>query len=277
MSTRPFETNGQKFTFWALRGFGVLFCLFLIGPIFVFVPLSFNDLALFHYPIETYSLRWYRELIGSLEWRRALINSVVVATASTLLATALGVSAAVGLWKARFPGKNVLMVIFLTPMIVPSVIAGVSMYLALVQVGLDNSYTGLIFAHTALASPMVVVTVSATLARFDATLLRAAGSLGAGPLTAFRRVTFPLILPGIVTGAIFAFAISFDDVIAALFIAGPSQRTLPVQMYSRATDLFELTIAAAATVMLVIAVLLMTALEFLKRRERLPPTANGSR
>jgi putative spermidine/putrescine transport system permease protein len=249
--------------------FAALFCIYLVGPILVFIPLSFNDKALFHYPIETYSFRWYEQLFASPEWRRALFNSLVVATIETALATFLGVLGAIGLWRAKFKGKNLIMMLLMMPMVVPNIIAGVSMYLAFARVGLDKTYTGLILAHAALASPLVVITVSATLARLDSAYLRAAASLGSSPVTSFWLVMLPLILPGVLTGAVFAFAISFDDVIASLFISGPAQRTLPVQMYARATDLFDLTIAAAAAVMLLVAILMMLAIEFLKKNDSL--------
>jgi putative spermidine/putrescine transport system permease protein len=268
MNLGPSVTTGQRAASIGLRVFGLLFCLYLVGPIFVFVPLSFNDVALFHYPIEHFSLKWFRELLVSHDWSRALLNSLFVATTSTLLATLLGVCAAFGLWRGRFPGKDLIMIIIMTPMIVPTVISAVGMYFAFARAGLDNTYLALILAHTALATPMVVITVSAVLARFDGNLLRAAANLGAHPLLAFRRVMLPLILPGVVAGAIFAFAISFDDVVAALFIAGPTQRTLPVQMYMQASDLYDLVIAAAATFMLVVAISLMAALEFLKRHNK---------
>lgn len=257
----------------ALNIFGVLFCIFLIGPIIVFIPMSLNDVALLHYPIEHMSLRWYWDLVHSTEWHNALINSLLVAASATLLATGLGVSAAFGLWQARFAGKNLIMVVIMTPMIVPSVIAAVSMYFSFTKVGLDYTYSGLILAHTAMGAPVVVVTVSSVLARFDGNLLRAAASLGANPLLAFRKITLPLILPGVMSGAIFAFSISLDDVVAALFLAGPAQRTLPVQMYLRSTDMFDLVTAAAAAVMFVSAVAMMIMLQLLRRHDRLGTVA----
>ena len=263
-------TKGQTIFRAGLWAFAGLFCIYLIGPILVFIPLSFNNVALYHYPILHFSLKWYQELLGSAEWSRALLNSLFVGSAATAIATALGTCAAIGLSNTRFVGKSVIMVILMTPMIVPTIVSAVGMYFAFARVGLDNSYLGLILAHAALGTPMVVVTVSAALARFDKNLLRAAGSFGANPIVAFRRINLPLILPGIASGAIFAFAISFDDVVAALFLAGPAQRTItPLQMYTRAGDLFDLTIVAASTVMLAIAIGMMIALRSPKRRERL--------
>ncbi|MCW6507811.1 ABC transporter permease [Lichenifustis flavocetrariae] len=267
MRISPYATLPQKVGVWTIRLFALLMCLYLAGPIVVFIPLSFSDKALFHYPIQSFSLRWYHQLVTSPEWLRAVLNSLAVATSASVLATILGVAAAFGLWRARFRGKEAVMMVIMTPMIVPAVISGVSMYLALAKVGLGNTHLGLILAHTALAAPLVVITVSATLSKFDTTLLRAAANLGANPLTAFRRVCLPVIASGVFTGAIFAFALSFDDVVVALFIAGPAQRTLPVQMYMQANDLVDLTITAAATVMLVLSLALMVGVEFMKKRE----------
>ena len=269
MSTAAYMTTVQRANRVALRIFVVLFCVFLIGPIIAFLPMSVNEVALLHYPIENVSLRWFKSLFASREWSRAFMNSLLIAVGSSLAATVLGVCAALGLWRARFAGKMIIMVVLMTPMVVPSVIGAVSMYLAFVQFGLDYTYTGLVIAHTSLAAPIVVITVLSALARFDANLIRAAEGLGANPFVAFRCVTFPLILPGILSGAIFAFAISLDDVVVALFLAGPNQRTLPVQMYMRAGDLFDLVIAAAATVMFLAAILMMIGLAIIRKKDPL--------
>jgi putative spermidine/putrescine transport system permease protein len=266
MKLGPYATTGERATHVALRLFGVLFCIFLVAPIFAFVPLSFNDVALFNYPIEHFSLRWFRGLVESADWRNALLNSIFVAVISTFLATILGVCASFGLWRGNFRGKNFIMIVLMMPMIVPTVISGVSIFFAFTKVRLDSTYTGLILAHTCLATPLVVISVSAVLARLDNNLLRAAANLGAHPLLTFWRVTLPLIQPGVVAGAIFAFAVSFDDVVVALFIAGPEQRTLPLQMYIRASDLVDLVIVAAATFMLVVAVSLMALVQLLQAR-----------
>jgi putative spermidine/putrescine transport system permease protein len=151
-------------------------------------------------------------------------------------------------------------------MIVPLVITAVGVYFFYAPLGLTHSYTGLILAHTALGAPFVVITVSATLAGFDHSLTRAAASLGAAPVTVFFRVTLPLILPGVISGALFAFATSFDEVVIALFVAGPEQRTLPRQMFSGIRENISPTIAAVATILVVVAVALLTATELLRRR-----------
>lgn len=266
----PTATTGEHVAYWALRAFAVLVCIFLVAPIFAIVPLSFSAGGFLHYPLPGLSLRWYREFFTSPFWLPSLWNSLIVGSATTVLASALGTLAALGLWRSKFWGSGVVMAVVIAPMVVPEIIVAVGIYFAFAPVGLTNSYTGLILSHTALATPFVVITVLATLSGFDRTLVRAASSLGASAITTFRRVTLPLILPGIVSGALFAFAISFDEVIIVLFLAGPDQRTLPRQMFSGINDNISLTITAAATLLIIVSVVLMACAEALRRRaERL--------
>jgi putative spermidine/putrescine transport system permease protein len=145
-----------------------------------------------------------------------------------ILATLLGTLAALGLNRARLPLKPLIMGVLLSPMIVPTVITAVGVYFFFAPLGLTNSFVGLILAHTALASPFVVITVNATLQSFDPNLARAAASLGVGPVRTFFRVILPLILPGVASGMVFAFATSFDEVVVALLLAGPDQRSRSV-------------------------------------------------
>jgi putative spermidine/putrescine transport system permease protein len=266
MALPQHATTSQVIAHWGVRGAGLLVCLFLVAPILIFIPLSFSTGTFFHYPIPGYGWRWYSDLFTSPFWLSSLVNSVIVGAAATVLATLLGVLAAFGLWRSRMPGREALIAILISPMIVPVIITAVSTYYAFAPLRLTNSYAGLVIAHTAIAVPFVVVTVMATLAAFNIDHLRAASSLGAPPILAFRRVTLPLILPGVASGALFALAISFDDVVIALFLAGPQQRTLPRQMFTASVDNFSLTITAAATVMSVISILLLTAIRILRRR-----------
>ena len=200
----------------------------------------------------------------------ALRNSMIVGVSSTVASTVIGTLAALGLNRANFPLKSVVMGILLSPMIVPSIITAVGMYFFFAPLGLTNSFPGLIMAHTALAAPFVVITVSATLQHFDINMARAAASLGATPVTAFFRVILPLILPGVASGGLFAFATSFDEVVVVLMIAGPDQRTLPREMFSGIRENINPTITAVATVLILTSVVLLSCLEWLRRRnERL--------
>ena len=260
------ETAGQRLAHAALAVTTVAILAFLVAPILIIVPLSFSSGSFFYYPLPGLSLRWYQDFFTSSFWLPSLWNSLLVGTAATVLATALGTLAALGLWRARFPGQALLLALLISPMVVPVIIVAVGVYFAFAPVGLTDGYAGLILAHTTLAAPFVVVTVLATLSGFDRALLRAASSLGAPPLASFRRVMLPLILPGIASGAVFAFAASFDEVVVALLIAGPGQRTLPRQMFAGINDNISLTIAAAATMLIAISLVFMVFVGWLQRR-----------
>lgn len=264
----PYQSFSERAWFFVLRGFNALTLLFLVLPIVVIVPLSFSDSSFLSYPIPDVSLRWYRNLFESEEWMRAAQNSFIVAPAATLLATVLGTLAAVGLNKAEFRGKGLVMAVLISPMVVPVVVVGVGVYIFFVQIGLSETYTGLILAHAALGAPFVVTTVSATLQGFNHNLVRASLSLGASPLTTFFRITLPVIAPGLISGALFAFATSFDEVVITLFLAGPNQSTLPRQMFSGIRENISPTIAALATILIVFSTGLLLALEWLRARNK---------
>ncbi|KAA5614776.1 ABC transporter permease [Rhodovastum atsumiense] len=243
---------------------------FLMAPVLAVLPLSFSSGSYLVYPLPGFSLRWYEDFLTSARWMTALRNSMIVGVSATALAMLLGTLAALGLaqWRSRF--KPLVLALVLSPMVVPVVITAVGLYFFFAPFGLTNSYAGLILAHTALAVPFVVVTVSATLQGFDQTLARAAASLGASPLVTFRRVILPLILPGLASGALFAFATSFDEVVVVLFMAGPEQRTLPREMFSGIRENISPTITAAAAILTLFSVGLLAAVELLRRRgERL--------
>jgi len=245
-------------------------------PVLVIVPLSFTSGTLLVYPIPAFSLRWYEAFFTSAEWLRALKNSLIVAPAATLLATVLGVLAAVGLTRGQFRGKALIMGLLISPMVVPVVIVAVACYLAFAPLKLVNSYLALIVTHAVLGAPFVIITVTATLQGFDTTLTHAAANLGATAWMTFWRVTLPLIAPGVVSGALFAFATSFDEVVVTLFLAGPEQATLPRQMFSGIRENLSPAIAAAATLLIVFSVLLLLTLEILRRRSERLRTASNS-
>ncbi|WP_407114667.1 ABC transporter permease [Bradyrhizobium sp. LMG 9283] len=244
--------------------------LFLIAPILVIIPLSFNSVPFFTYPMAGLSLRWYEEFFLTIRWQGALHNSIFVALSVTMLSTVLGTLAALGLSRPNFPFRAAVMSLLISPMIVPVVITAVAVYFFYADVGLLNTYTGLILAHTMLATPFVVITVIATLTGFDHSLTRAAAGLGARPITVFFKVTLPLIIPGMISGSLFAFLTSFDEVVVALFVASAEQRTLPKVMFSGIREEISPTITAAATVLTLFSVAMLTTVELLRRRsERL--------
>jgi putative spermidine/putrescine transport system permease protein len=263
-----YATPLDKLLWWALRVFCIAVLVFLLLPILAIVPLSFSSSSFLVYPMPGWSLQWYEELFTAPEWLRAAKNSFIVAPAATALATVLGTLAAMGLARADFPGKGALMSLLIAPMVVPIVVVGVATYLAFVRIGLADTYLGLILVHAALGAPFVVTTVLATLQGFDRNLVRASQSLGAGPATTFFRVTLPVIAPGVISGALFAFATSFDEVVVTLFLAGPTQVTLPRQMFTGIRENINPTIAAVATLLIVFTTALMLVLEWLRGRHR---------
>lgn len=263
-----YATVWDKAGWWGLRVVCIGVLVFLLLPILVVIPLSFSESSFLVYPIPAWSTKWYQNLFSSAEWARAAKNSFIVAPAATIIATVLGTLAAVGLARTNFPFKGLLMSLLIAPMVVPIVVVGVSTYLFFAPIGLADSYTGLIIVHAALGAPFVLTTVLATLQGFNQNLVRASLSLGETPFATFFRITLPVIAPGVISGALFAFATSFDEVVVALFLAGPEQLTLPRQMFNGIRENISPTIAAVATLLILFTTSLLLALEWLRGRRR---------
>lgn len=273
----------EYFTIWnklgvyALRGCAGAVLFFLILPILVIVPLSFNSQPYFTFTAEmlafeadAYSLRWYRTIVENPNWLLAIQNSFIVGIFATIVATLLGTVAAVGLASSDMPFRRTITALLLSPMIVPLIIIAAGMFFFYTRFGLVGTFPGLIIAHAALGIPFVIVTVTATLVGFDRSLYNAGLSLGTGPVRTFMRVVLPLIRPGVISGALFAFVTSFDEVVLVLFLAGPDQRTIPRQMFSGLREQINPTILAVATLLIVISICLLVTIELLRRRsERL--------
>jgi len=239
---------------------------FLIAPVLAIIPLSFNAGSYFSYPMTGFSLRWYEKALLNPDWQRAFLNSLGIGAMATLIATVLGTLAALGLSRSSFPWRSVIMPLLISPMIIPVVVVAVGFYMVFAPLGLTDSYAGVVLAHAALGTPFVVITVTASLLSFDRNLVRAAAGLGAPPWTAFRRVTLPLISLAVATGAIFAFATSFDEVVVILFIGGPAQRTVPRQMWSGIREAIDPSILAVATLLTIFAIALFVTLNWLRSR-----------
>jgi len=261
-----YYTLADKAGWYSLRVLCAAVLGFLLLPIVVIIPLSFSNSSFLAYPIPGWSLRWYQELFASDDWARATKNSFIVAPLATLIATSLGTLAAVGLARIRFFGKGVITSLLIAPMVVPIVVVGVSTYLFFAKIGLSDSYAGLVLVHAALGAPFVLTTVLATLQSFNQNLVKASLSLGADPVTTFFRITLPVIAPGVISGALFAFATSFDEVVVTLFLAGPEQTTLPRQMFTGIRENISPTIAAVATLLILFTASLMMVLEWLRGR-----------
>lgn len=261
---------------------GAIF-VFLIGPIFVLIPLSFNAQPYFTFTPEMlsfdpagYSLRWYEDFWGDASWREAVRNSFVIAIFATLISTFLGTLAALGLSRPEMPYRAGLMALLISPMIVPLIISAAGMYFFYSRIGLASTHVGVILAHAVLGTPFVVITVTATLVGFDRSLIRAAQNMGATPTTTFFKVIVPLIMPGVVSGGLFAFITSFDEVVVVLFVGSVEQRTIPWAMFSGIREQISPTILAVATILITISVLLLVTLELLRRRsERLRGMSPG--
>lgn len=251
--------------------------LFLIAPILTIIPLSFNAQDFFTFTPEMlaldpegYSLKHYRDFFSNSDWQQALRNSFAIAPAATFLATAFGTLAAIGLSQSHVPFRRAIMAMLISPMIVPLIISAAGMYFFYSRIGLQGTYIGVVLAHAALGTPFVIITVTATLVGFDKSLTRAAANMGANPVTTFFKVQMPLIVPGVVSGALFAFITSFDEVVVVLFLGSAGQKTLPWQMFTGLREQISPTILAVATLMVAISIVLLTVLEMLRRRsERL--------
>ena len=277
MALPPYSNPIEKIWYYLFRTVCGLIFVFLIMPILVIIPLSFNvepyftfTSGMLNFEPEAYSFRWYNDFINNTQWTHSVKNSFIIAFASTILATTLGTLAALGLSKPYMPYRSVVLGILISPMIVPLIISAAGMYFFYSNIGLDQTFFGIILAHTALGTPFVVITVTATLVGFDDTLTRASANLGAGPTRTFFKITLPLILPGVISGALFAFITSFDEVVVVLFLAGFEQRTIPRQMWAGIREQISPTILAVATILVIISIFLLTAVELLRRRsERL--------
>ena len=257
---------------------GLVF-FFLIAPLFVILPLSFNAEQYIHFSAkmlaldpEGFSLRWYEDMIYGTKnpWGLATKNSLIIAFFATIGSTILGTVAALGLSSRHMPYKAAFMALLISPMIVPLIISGTAIFFFMAKVGLAATHTGIVLSHIILGTPFVVITVTATLTGFDHSVTRAAASLGSNPVNTFMKITLPLIMPGVISGALFAFVTSFDEVVVVLFLAGLENTTIPIQMWVGLREQLSPTIMAVATCLIVMSTLILVSAELLRRRsERL--------
>ena len=270
-------TPSERAWYYSFRTLCVLIFIFLVGPIFVIIPLSFNELPYFTFTPEMlsfdpagYSTKWYLEFFTEDSWQKAVQNSFLIAVFATLISTFLGTLAALGLSRPEMPFRKTIMALLISPMIVPLIISAAGMYFFYARIGLASTHFGVILAHAALGIPFVIITVTATLVGFDHSLTRAAASLGSSPTRTFFVVIVPLILPGVISGALLAFITSFDEVVVVLFVGSVEQRTIPWKMFSGIREEIRPTILAVATLLVFISIVLLTMVELLRRRsERL--------
>ncbi len=298
----PYATTLERVWQYAYLTICTFIFVFLIMPVIIIIPLSFNVQPYFSFTEGMMSLdpaafssRWYVDIVengmgnpnatgtewwsdmwNNAQWIRATRNSFFIAFVATILATSLGTLAALGLSRPEMPYRSIITSLLISPMIVPLVITATGMFFFYSDVGLAKTYTGVILAHTTLGIPFVIITVTATLSGFDRSLIRASQNMGADGWTTFRRVIMPLILPGMISGALFAFITSLDEVVAVIFIADVEQRTIPRQMFSGIREQISPTILAVATILVAISIALLATIELLRRRsERLRGLSQG--
>ena len=286
MALPSYSTPGQR-TFYYLYLFfcGTVF-FFLIAPLVAIVPISFSQspfmvftdgMLAFPPDPEAWSFRWYRYMVGictdknlttpcSNKWMVGTVNSFFIGFVATFIATALGTLAALGLSRPHMPFKGLIMSILISPMIVPLIITSAGMFFFYARYNLVYTFTGIIMAHVALATPFVVITVTATLIGFDMNMVKASQSLGANPTRTFFKVIMPLILPGVISGALFAFITSFDEIVIVMFMASLDQVTIPRQMWSGIRQEISPVILCMATCLVVLSIFLLTTVELLRRR-----------
>ncbi len=284
----PYLTPKQVFYHYLFRVICGAIFVFLITPILVVLPLSFNAQDFFTFTPEMlrldpegYSLKHYRDFFTNNEWQRSFKNSLIIAPIATIISVSLGTLAAIGLSQSHVPGRRAIMGILISPMIVPLIISATGMFFFYSDIGrfmegtlgMNKNFVGyvkVILAHAVLGIPFVIITVTATLVGFDRSLTRAAANMGAGPVRTFFKIQMPLILPGVISGGLFAFITSFDEVVVVLFVGSASQKTLPWQMFTGLREQISPTILAVATILVVISIALLTTVELLRRRsERL--------
>jgi putative spermidine/putrescine transport system permease protein len=249
-----------------MAALGALTVFYLLAPTLVIIPMSFTEASILSFPPDGFSLRWYDQMLTRSEWSTGLRNSAVVAVLTAIVATLLGTLAALGITRGRFPGRTLLNALALSPLIVPVVIIAIGMFSLFVQWRISGSIAGLVVAHTALALPFVIVNVATSLRTIDRNLELAAANLGATPARTFRRITLPLILPGVLAGAIFAFITSWDEVVVAIFLTTARFRTLPVEMWQQVRQVVDPTVAAVATTLLVVTTGLLLLLLVVRRQ-----------
>ena len=286
MALPIYTSPGQRLWHYFYMTFCGVVLFFLVAPLVAVIPLSFTSTPFLSFTPEMlaldpdgFSLRWYRGLFGmcdniednisticSNKWMTGARASLGIAVASTLLATAIGTLAALGLSSDHMPARRAIMALMISPLIVPLIITAAGMAFFFAKIGLTATWPGIILAHTILGLPFVVITVTSTLVGFDKSLMRAGANLGGTPAFCFFKIQMPLIAPGMISGALFAFITSFDEIVIILFVGGPKQHTLPLQMWSGIRQEISPTILSAATILVLFSILLLSTLELLRRR-----------
>jgi len=242
-----------------------LVLLFMIMPNFVVFPISFSSATYLEFPPKEWSTRWYVDYFNRAEWIDATIHSFEIGICVTVIAVILGSLAAYGLVRGRFPGKSFINSLIISPMVAPILVTAVSVFILYTKLGLNGTLAGFIIAHTIVAIPFVVIVMTASLRGVDIALEQAAMNLGANRFTTLRRVVFPMALPGMISSGLFAFLISFDELIIAIFIASPRMSTLPKILWEGIRTEINPTIASVSTLLIGMSAIILVSVGFVRR------------
>ena len=260
---RSFDPLHISWPLWVVTGSAILF---LLAPVLLLVPMSMGSAEIIEFPPSTLGIDQYRKFFNHPAWQTAVVNSLQVAVGTSIVSTIIGLMASLALVRGRFKGKGIITAFILSPMIVPLIVMALAFYISLSKLGMLGTKLGLILAYTPLTLPFAVLPISATLRGFDRSLEYAALNLGASRFQAFTRITLPIIRPGILTGAIFAFMIAFDEVVIALFICGSTAVTLPKKMWDVIRYEIEPMLPAISTLLLLLAVFILVLIGVLQKR-----------
>ena len=249
-----------------VNGAAIAVLAFLALPIVIIFPLALSPSSYLSFPPRGLSLQWVAQVAADPNWLQSLQVSLAVAALTAMFALVLATLAALALTRADVPGRRIVLALLLMPMILPGIITSIAVYFFMSKIGLAGSLMGMAIGHTILALPVAVSILSATMQGFDMRLEQAALSLGASRLTAFRRITLPLIAPGFASAAIFAFLSSFDELLMSLFLSGPGQQTLPVRIWSAVLFQLDPTIAAVSALLVFVSIIALGFATLLQRR-----------
>ena len=241
---------------WAINGYLAVVLGFLYLPIAVMMVMAFNQSSLYELPVR-FDTVWFEALAGNARLLRASLNSVLLALANTVVATVLGTMAALAFARYRFRGRTLLQLLLFPPITIPWLIIGTSMLVLFFWIGIGRGLHAMLLGHVALSLPYVIVVVGARLKSFGPALEEAAATLGASPWQTFWRVSAPVMAPGVVAAALFAFAVSFDQFVISYFLAAPGVSTLPVEIYSAIRKGFTPEINAVSTIIILVSMGIM--------------------
>ena len=242
--------------------------LLLVIPTLIVIPMSFSDSQYLEFPPSSWSMRWYDVYLESDKWMNATVTSIQVGMLTMLVATPIGTMAAYALFVSGHRAARAIFALLITPMIVPVILIAIGTFYAYGKVGLNNTITGLVLAHTVLAAPLVMIVITSALRNYDLNQERVARSLGATPIKAFFVITLPQIKFSVVTASLLSFLTSFDEVIVAIFVSGGSSATLTKHMFAALRDFIDPTIAAISTIMIIVSTTLLLVTQYFSGRNK---------